>query len=358
MWNGDGAGGGGCSAIFEAQPWPQNVAGWGKVGCHRQRAVADVAADADPYTGVAVHDTSPDCKAEYEEGGVIHEVAHWCTIGGTSLASPLVAAVFALAGGAKGAPDPARTIYQNRLATPSELHDVTSGSNGEVAAPHFRSNRACPAARSPQRPKPAVKASASASPAADTTARPGWARRTGPQASCAHPKMKPPPQKSTRRWNRKRIPNQKETRAAKARPVTVPGRPERGKLLAREYLRGAPKTPRATTTSVTPEAELSTLALTRRALIALNGEHPKLSQVGFAFMLSTTSRVQVTLARRSRSHSHAAWVLLHRTAELHGGGQGATGIISAAARVLSAGVYRLTLTPAHGSARSIFFQIG
>ena len=130
VWNGSGAGGGGCSVDFEAQPWQQEAAGWSSVGCTNKRAVADVAADADPYTGLAVHDTSPICEHHYEEEKVKH-VAYWCTIGGTSLASPLIASVFALASGSGGVPYPARTLYQNAVAKPTSLHDVTSGSNGE-----------------------------------------------------------------------------------------------------------------------------------------------------------------------------------------------------------------------------------
>jgi len=42
------------------------------VGCGAKRAVADVSADADPYTGLAVHDTSPECEYSYEEAKVKH----------------------------------------------------------------------------------------------------------------------------------------------------------------------------------------------------------------------------------------------------------------------------------------------
>jgi len=86
VWNGDHATGGGCSVVFTAQPWQQSLADWSTVGCESKRAVADVAADADPYTGVAVRYTSPGCEYVYEETKVRH-VLHWCTIGGTSLAA-------------------------------------------------------------------------------------------------------------------------------------------------------------------------------------------------------------------------------------------------------------------------------
>src|SRR6478609_3245108 len=58
---GFGAVGGGCSASFTADTWQQSLAAWPAVGCGSRRAVADVSADADPYTGVAVYDST-----EYE----------------------------------------------------------------------------------------------------------------------------------------------------------------------------------------------------------------------------------------------------------------------------------------------------
>jgi subtilase family serine protease len=135
VWNGSGAGGGGCSTVFGAQPWQQATADWASVGCGSKRAVADISADADPYTGLAVHDTSPACRTRYLEGGVEH-TAHWCTIGGTSLASPMISAVFALAGGSGGVPYPTRTLYENAAAGHGSMHDVTVGSNGECAKPY------------------------------------------------------------------------------------------------------------------------------------------------------------------------------------------------------------------------------
>jgi hypothetical protein len=134
VWNGDGATGGGCSVVFTAQPWQQSVSDWSGVGCGAKRAVADVAADADPYTGLAVHDTSPECEYQYEEAKVKH-VLYWCTIGGTSVASPLIASTFALAGGANGVEYPAKTLYENEVKSAGSLHDVATGSNGECTKP-------------------------------------------------------------------------------------------------------------------------------------------------------------------------------------------------------------------------------
>ncbi|HTU77850.1 MAG TPA: S8 family serine peptidase [Solirubrobacteraceae bacterium] len=127
IWNGvGGASGGGCSERFTAPYWQRELADWPAVGCGSSRAVADVSADADPYTGVAIYDSTPDA------GG---QVLLWETIGGTSLASPLVAAVFALAGGAGDVEYPARTLYENKLRIPGALHEVETGSNGACYEP-------------------------------------------------------------------------------------------------------------------------------------------------------------------------------------------------------------------------------
>jgi hypothetical protein len=147
--DGHGASGGGCSARFTAQPWQQAVADWSTVGCGDKRGVADVAADADPYSGLAVYDTSPECESLYEEeDGELQDV-HWCTIGGTSLATPMIASTFALAGGAGGVAFPARTLYEAESRTPAALHDVSEGSNAECAKP-FDSATGLPACSSSQ----------------------------------------------------------------------------------------------------------------------------------------------------------------------------------------------------------------
>jgi hypothetical protein len=134
VWNGassskgksGGAAGGGCSTHFAAPAWQQALANWSAVGCGSYRAVADVSADADPYTGVAVYDSTALSNGT---------VPGWFTVGGTSLASPLIAATFALAGGAGGVEHPAQTLYASMLAEPALLHDVTSGSNGACSRP-------------------------------------------------------------------------------------------------------------------------------------------------------------------------------------------------------------------------------
>ena len=122
-WNdGDGAAGGGCSPDYPAPSWQTSLANWAAVGCGDMRAVSDVAAVADPYTGVAIYDSTP----------WYGYVFGWVTVGGTSLSSPLVAASFALAGGNHSPTGyPAQTLYESALENPGALHDVTVGSNGE-----------------------------------------------------------------------------------------------------------------------------------------------------------------------------------------------------------------------------------
>ncbi len=129
VWNGDGAGGSGCSFSYEAPRWQQEVPDW-PVGCEHRRAVADVSADADPYTGVAVYDSYS--LVERTKGH--KEPFGWGTVGGTSLGSPLIAATFALAGGADGVAYPAESLYERVLSETNRLHEVVSGSNGECSS--------------------------------------------------------------------------------------------------------------------------------------------------------------------------------------------------------------------------------
>ncbi|MBL8470696.1 MAG: S53 family peptidase [Rhodocyclaceae bacterium] len=105
VWKGAGSG---CSK-YAAQPAYQNVAD--QQGACGRRLVADVAAVADPATGAAVYDS-------YGYAGK----SGWFTVGGTSLAAPVIAAIYALAGNTGGA----AVLYPNA----SMLYDVTSGNNG------------------------------------------------------------------------------------------------------------------------------------------------------------------------------------------------------------------------------------
>jgi hypothetical protein len=120
-WTGESAwsnAGSGCSTIAGKAPaWQTSLPNWAAVGCGNRRAVADISADADPFSGIAIYDSTP--FSVYFPG--------WATFGGTSLSSPIVAAEFALAGGAHGVAYPAQTVYENRGT--SGLHDIVAGSN-------------------------------------------------------------------------------------------------------------------------------------------------------------------------------------------------------------------------------------
>jgi subtilase family serine protease len=105
VWgNDDGAAGSGCSAYF-AKPSYQHDS-----NCPA-RTFADVAAVADPQTGLSVYDT----YGLGSDNG-------WNVIGGTSLAAPLVAGMMALAGRRLSSPS---FLYSHRGA----FYDVVGGSN-------------------------------------------------------------------------------------------------------------------------------------------------------------------------------------------------------------------------------------
>ncbi len=95
----------GCS-VYETKPAWQTDS-----GC-THRTTDDVSAVADPNSGVAVYDT-------YSEGG-------WGVYGGTSVATPIIAATYALAGSPVGGTYPAAYLY----AHPAGLNDITAGSDG------------------------------------------------------------------------------------------------------------------------------------------------------------------------------------------------------------------------------------
>lgn len=110
VWSGAGSG---CSLYVTVPSWQSSLG-----TCAGKRGTADVAADANPSTGAAVYDT---VKYQGRSG--------WFQVGGTSLSSPLVAGVYALAGGLPAGSTGASALY-GHLGDSSVLHDVTSGSNG------------------------------------------------------------------------------------------------------------------------------------------------------------------------------------------------------------------------------------
>jgi hypothetical protein len=113
-----GAAGGGCSTLSTAKPWQQKVANYATLGCGAtRRSGTDIAAIADPFTGYDIYDT-------YGDPG-------WETFGGTSLSSPVVGALWALAGGPGGVDYPSLSLYGHfKSEGTAHLYDVTVGGTG------------------------------------------------------------------------------------------------------------------------------------------------------------------------------------------------------------------------------------
>ncbi len=109
-WSGAGSY---CSPYIGRPPWQSSAT----TGCGN-RAYADVSADADPNTGVAVYDS-------YSYAGY----RGWLVFGGTSVSAQIVGGVYALAGNV-GAGTTMGYGYPYSHDSSSTLNDVTTGSNG------------------------------------------------------------------------------------------------------------------------------------------------------------------------------------------------------------------------------------
>jgi subtilase family serine protease len=119
-WSGAGSG---CSAYITVKPALQPSIGT----CTNRRIVADVSADANPNTGVYAYDTY----------GV---TPGWYEFGGTSVASPIIASVYAVAG--TGNTGTAYNALPYVPSAASALRDVTSGSNGRCTSRGSTANAA------------------------------------------------------------------------------------------------------------------------------------------------------------------------------------------------------------------------
>jgi len=112
VWTGTGSG---CSSQETKPSWQHDS------GCSN-RTDTDVAAVADPDTGVAVYDSYPNTLGFPEP---------WMVVGGTSAASPIIASVYALAGPPAPSANPASYPYANHTA--ASINDITTGSNGSCS---------------------------------------------------------------------------------------------------------------------------------------------------------------------------------------------------------------------------------
>ncbi|MGZ3647000.1 MAG: S53 family peptidase [Ktedonobacteraceae bacterium] len=140
VWNGGllgGAGGGGLSQYWKQPSW-QTGPGVQNQYSNGMRETPDVSLDADPATGYPVYCTAgSNCTGS---GGITGGSSGWLTVGGTSAAAPMWAAMIALANqqAAKagkntlGFLNPALYKIGSGSSYGKDFHDITaSGSNDE-----------------------------------------------------------------------------------------------------------------------------------------------------------------------------------------------------------------------------------
>ena len=111
VWSGSG---GGCSTN-NAPAWQLALSNWSTAGCGSYRAYGDISADADPNSGMAIYMATSSTSGS------------WYQIGGTSLSSPLIASMYALAGGVLSNNNAVSILYGSFNSQNS--HDITSGND-------------------------------------------------------------------------------------------------------------------------------------------------------------------------------------------------------------------------------------
>lgn len=391
VWNEDpdpqdtnaGAGGGGCSETFTAPSWQQAVPDWSQVGCGSKRAVADVAADADPYTGVAVYDSVP--SFHEANGETVNTPLEWWPIGGTSVASPIIASMFALAGGAHAVPYPAATLYSHLETT--GLYNVTEGGNGrcrdlyascagslEPLSPAFAfdcgegslicnaapgcgdqyydgpTGVGAPAGIEAFKPGPIPLIS---KPECVTTGEPGKEKSKSGEGGSGGGSGTTTTGNGAGSEQEGSTGAGDETESSGTQTTTGPAQQPPG---------GA--TPGASTTKpgdsptgvATQTPRIIALTLTANARDALHSDRVPVARVAFSCTLSRAASMHVTLALQIRSAGGMHWRTLHSSLtfaairgvnrrRLHG------------SSTLPPGIYRLTFTPAGGVARSLTIRV-
>jgi hypothetical protein len=377
VWNEDpgptgedeGAGGGGCSESFTAPQWQQEVLDWSQVGCGSKRAVADISADADPYTGVAIYDSVPD---PHEEGQkTVNTPLEWWPIGGTSVASPIIASMFALAGGAHGVAYPAKTLYSN-IETAALFH-VTKGGNGKCDDLYISCSGSLDEF-SPAFPFDCGEGSliCNAAPGCGIQYYDGPTGVGTPNEIAAFkPRVLPVLAKPECQQTSKPSKEEAKTEGggsqgsghedasvsageategsdSSTEPPNADGGSDAGS-------KGHSTSPSLTgTTKRRPR--ISALALTADARTALRHSELGIAQLAFSFELSDAATVHVTLAVRVGSAGHVHWHTLPSSLSfaavkglnrrrLHGSG------------LLDTGVYRLRLAPIAGTGHTLVFRV-
>ncbi len=139
VWNGGllgGAGGGGLSQFWKQPSW-QTGPGVQNQYANGMREVPDVSLDADPTTGYPIYCTAgSNCSGS---GGITGGSGGWLTVGGTSAAAPMWAAMVALANqqAAKagksvlGFLNPALYKIASGSNYTKDFHDITASGNND-----------------------------------------------------------------------------------------------------------------------------------------------------------------------------------------------------------------------------------
>jgi subtilase family serine protease len=105
VWKGTGSG---CSAYLAKPSWQTDA------NCP-MRMLNDIAAVADPATGVAVYDT--------------FGYTGWQVVGGTSASTPIIAGLYALTGTAADKVNDGSVPWKRHATNPAAFRDITSGTN-------------------------------------------------------------------------------------------------------------------------------------------------------------------------------------------------------------------------------------
>lgn len=325
VWNEDpsykgkneGADGGGCSLEFKAEIWQLEVPDWASVGCGERRAVADVSADGDPHTGVAVYYGEP-------KGG-----GSWRMAGGTSVSSSIVAAMFALAGGAHGVAYPAQTLYSHLGS--KWLYDISNGGNGHCDGNY---TRGCSGSIEPPSALDCGAGVLVCNAAVGYDGPSGVGAPDGLGAFLsgadqgAHTESSREPSQAT---------------AAQTQPSDTPDSPASGPTVS---ARGSAVKP----------VVITGLGLLATATQALARERPSIDRLAFYFTISAPDLVRVGLAKLLHRHGRRYWQVL-RDAIAARVQQGSNRQRLRAPGRLAPGLYRLRLRPQGGNPRSLLFTV-